>query len=251
MELVPQYGEKPLTFTDISVRIRSSDRKRINELAQRAAKEVTRVDSPEAFTIARRLAGEIKAAKAEIYDSKRAAKKPFEAVLNSIEDLAKELNGVLDEQEARLLALLKLYAKGLEEKQKEEQRLERARKAAEEKAHQEQVRKLEAEGKAEAARLAELQHSLDSEVRAMAMTPQPGLIPGGRLLHPWKFKLLDPVATVKANCIRLLKIDLDILACQDAVRAQLEIAPDHTPSLPGIEVTRETSVQIKATSRIK
>jgi hypothetical protein len=43
-----------------------------------------------------------------------------------------------------------------------------------------------------------------------------------------------------------LRVELDILACNDAVKAQLSIDPHTPPSLPGIEVTRETQVHVKA-----
>jgi hypothetical protein len=250
MELAPYVADKLLTVSDITVKIRSSDKKRILELTERIKKEITEVKDDESFTLARRAAGELKAAHGEIYDSKRAAKRPFEAVLASIEDLAKELIGNVEAEEERLATLLKGYVKVLEQKKREDQRLERAKKALEEKAHEERVNRLQADGQTQAAQLAELERGLELEVAAMNIEPEKGLVPGGRVTHPWKFKLVNPEATVKAGCIRLLKIEVDILACQDAVRAQLEIAPDHPPALPGIEVTQDISVTIKAASRI-
>lgn len=250
MELAPYYGERPLTVSDVSVKIRSSDRKRVLDLTERTNKEITEVKDDDSFTAARRAAGELKAMHGEIYDAKRGAKRPFEAVLTSIEDLAKELLGKVEAEEARLAQMLKGYVKQLEAKKRDEQRLEQAKKALAEKVHQERINNLEAQGQAEQAQLAELERGLGLEVAAMSIVSEKGLVPGGRVTHPWKFKLVDPSATVKAGCVRLLKIEVDILACQDAVRAQLEIAPDHFPALPGIEVTQDTSVTIKAASRI-
>jgi hypothetical protein len=250
MELAPYYGENPLTVSDVSVKIRSSDRKRVLDLTERINKEITEVKDDDSFTAARRAAGELKAAHGEIYDAKRGAKRPFEAVLTSIEDLAKELIGKVEAEENRLAQLLKGYVKQLEAKKRDEQRLDRAKKALEEKAHEERVNRLQADGQTQAAQLAELERGLELEVAAMNIEPEKGLVPGGRVTHPFKFKLINAEATVKAGCIRLLKIEVDILACQDAVRAQLEIAPDHAPALPGIEVTQDISVTIKAASRI-
>jgi hypothetical protein len=252
MELSPYYGEKLLTVSDISVKIRSSDRKRVLELTERTAKDITEIKDEDSFTAARRAAGELKAVHGEIYDSKRGAKKPFETVLASIEDLAKELIGKVEVEEARIAGLLKGYVKQLEQKKKDQERLERQMKALEEAAHKEKVRELQSNNASpEAIHNFEIERSLDLEIAAMNQEQEKGLVPGGRVTHPWKFKLVNAEATVKAGCIRLLKIELDILNCQDAVRAQLEIAPDHAPALPGIEVTQDISVTIKAASRIK
>jgi hypothetical protein len=251
MELSPYYGEKLLTVSDISVKIRSSDRKRILDVIATTAKEITEIKDEDSFTAARRAAGVLKMIHGEIYDSKRSAKKPFEMVLASIEDLAKEMIGKVEVEEARIAGLLKGYVKLLEQKKKDQERLERAVKAAEEAAHRQRVSQLQADGQTQAAQLAELERGLDLEVAAMNQEQEKGLVPGGRVTHPWKFKLVNAEATVKAGCIRLLKIELDILSCQDAVRAQLEIAPNHAPALPGIEVTQDISVTIKAASRIK
>jgi hypothetical protein len=251
MELSPYYGEKLLTVSDITVKVRSSDRKRVMDLTQRTAKDITEVKDEDSFTAARRAAGELKAAHGEIYDSKRGAKKPFEVVLASIEDLAKELIGKVEAEENRIGLLLKGYVKELEQKKKDQERVERQMKAAQEAAHQKRMREMQFNHESpQAIYEAEMARALELEVAAMAMEPEKGLVPGGRVAHPWKFKLVDAEATVKAGSIRLLKIELDILSCQDAVRAQLEIAPDHPPALPGIEVTQDITVTIKAASRI-
>lgn len=251
MELAPYYNKEPLTVTNITVLIRSGDRQRIQEIVERTKKEITEVKDQDSFTLARRAAGELKAVHGEIYDSKRSAKRPFEAVLASIEDLSKELLGGVEAEEERITNLLKGYVKMLEQKKKDQERVIKAVKAAEEKAHQQKIQALQADGQAEAAAQAELLRNLELEVAAMNMEPEKGLVPGGRVTHPWKFRLVDPEQTLKAGAKRLLKIEVDFLACQDAVKAQLEIAPDHVPTLPGIEVTQDTSVTIKAVSRIR
>ena len=89
VDLLPYYGEQPLTVGNITVKVRTSDRKRTAELIKRTSKEVTTVNDQDSFTAARRAAGELKASQNEIYDSKRSAKRPFEAVLQAIEDLSK------------------------------------------------------------------------------------------------------------------------------------------------------------------
>jgi len=81
--------------------------------------------------------------------------------------------------------------------------------------------------------------------------PLPGLIPGGRVDHVYDFELVDVNTTVKHGCWRLLKWSLDIRACQDSVRTQLEGIPEMEPSLPGIKITKRINVSVKAAARIK
>ena len=246
MELIPFYGENQLSASHITVRIRASDRQHAKALVARTQAEIKAVTDEPSYTAARRAAAELKNLSKEIYQAKRAAKSPFEAVTASIEDLAKEITGPVDTELERVLEVMTGYVRALEKKQKEAQRALQKRLDEEEKAHQETLRQLEESKRAQA----ELERSLELEVRAMTTVPLPGVVPGGRVTHPWRFKLLNATETVRAGCIRLLRIELDLLSCQDAVRAQLEIAPDKAPTLPGIEVTQDINIIIKASSRI-
>lgn len=275
MDLVPYFGETPFTASQITVQIRASDKTRAQALVKRTSAAITAVNDEATYTAARRAAGELKNFAKEIYESKRNAKRPFEAVEAAIEDLAKELSAPIDVEQNRIIELMTAHVRKLELEKKEAERKLLRQREAEERAHQEkmwqlQAEKEKAEKEARAAQDelkrreahieaeirnqelldAETARNLEIEVRAMTTEPLPGVVPGGRVTHPHKFRLVDAVQTVKAGSIRLLRIELDILACQDAVRAQLEIAPDREPTLPGIEITQETKINIKATSRI-
>lgn len=246
MELIPFYGENQLSASNVTVRIRTSDRQQAKALVARTSAEIKEVVDEETYTKARRAAAELKNLSKEIYQAKRNAKSHFEAVLAAIEDLAKEIMNPVDTELARVIQTMTGYVKGLEQERKAAQKALQERLDEEERQHQEHLKLLQETERQQA----ELERSLELEVRAMNTEPLPGVVPGGRVTHPWKFKLYDAAQTVKEGSIRLLRIELDILACQDAVRAQLEIAPDREPRLPGIEITQDISISIKAASRI-
>lgn len=246
MELTPFYEEAALSASRITVRIRTSDRKFAKDLVERTSKEINVVNDEASYTAARRAAAELKNLTKEIYSAKRAAKSPFEAVAASIEDLSKEIMQPVEAELARVIQVMTGYVRALEDKQKAAQKALKERLDQEEREHQERVKLLEETTRQQA----ELERSLELEVRAMSTEPARGVVPGGRVTHPWKFKLRDAKETVLAGGIRLLRIELDVLSCQDSVRAQLEIAPDKEPTLPGIECYQDISITIKAASRI-
>lgn len=275
MDLVPYYGEQPLTVSKITVQVRASDQQHAEELVKRAIAEVRIVKDEPTYTQARRVAAELKAYEKEIHESKRAAKRPFEAVLAAIEDRAKEFSLKVTNEEKRVLDLMTGYVRQLEEEKKAVERKLREKLEREEKEHQRRMAEMriekekaeaaaraaqdelerrkaseEAKKREEALQQAETLRNLEVEVRAMTMEPLKGVVPGGRVTHPRTFKLRNAEETVKAGCIRLLRIEVDVRACQDSVNSQLEIAPDQEPSLPGIEISQETKVQVKAASRI-
>jgi hypothetical protein len=276
MELAPYYGEQPLTVSNIVVRVSGADRKRVNEVVMRSKQEIVAVKDDDAFMQARRVAGELKATEKEIQDSKRAAKRPFEAIINALDELAKEVASPVVVEQHRVLDLIAGYVRQLEQKQKEELARQQALRDAEEQAHQAKLREMQlareaaerrareaedelarakakAEADAQRQKLADAQQmrDLELEVRAMNMEPVKGLVPGGRVSHPFKFKLLDAEKAVAAGLVRLLRIELNIPNCQDAVKSQLERNPDAQPVLPGIEISQEISVAIKPSSRIR
>lgn len=274
MDLIPYFGEARLRASGITIQIRTSDRQYAQELVRRC-NHIKAVTDEASYTEARRAAAELKNLSKEIYQAKRAAKQPFEAVEASIEDLAKEVGSPVDAEYERIIALMTGYVRILEDKQKAELARQREKAEAEARAHEEKMRLLQAEKDAAEAKAraaqdelarreaiieatkrnqvltdAETLRNLELELRAMTLEPVRGVVPGGRVTHPYKFRLISAAETVKAGGIRLLRIELDILACQDSVRSQLEIAPDKVPTLPGIEITQETSISIKASSRI-
>jgi len=271
LELSPYYGEQALTVANITVRVRSTDRERIKELVTKSQAENKAVTDENSFNRAKRSAANLKATEQDIHKAKRAAKIPFEVVLEKIEELAKDLSKPVIDEQARIIELMKdrvrqleiqraAEAKKLREKQEAEERahrakvreLELARAEAERKAReaQDQVERMkaqeEAKRKLEAVNNAETLRLLELEVASMMQEPVHGIVRGGRVSHPFQYKLINAEATVRAGCIRLLRIELDKRACDDAIRAQLEIAPDHEPTLPGIEVTQDLSISIKA-----
>jgi hypothetical protein len=168
---------------------------------------VTVVRDERTYQLARDAAGQLKAMLNEIGDSEKSAKRPFTAIGTKIGQLAKDVGGPVKAEHDRILRLCSAY-----------------------------VTKLEAE-----------RETLKAAGQLDQTEADKSLVPGGRVTHPWKFELIDVEAVIKGGAKRLLRIELDILACQDSVRAQLEIAPDQPPSLPGIKVTRETKVIVRAT----
>lgn len=271
MELSPYYGEQALTVADITVRIRSKDRERIKELLAQSQAENKVVTDENSFNRAKRSVSNLKAVEQEIHKAKRAAKTPFETVLDKIEELAKALSGPVVNEQTRIIELMKDRVRKLEAERAAEQKKLREKQQAEENAHRAKVRELElaraeaerkareaqdeverikaqeeAKRKLEAVNNAETLRLLELEVASMMQAPEHGIVRGGRVSHPRHYKLVNAEQTVKAGSIRLLRIELDIRACDDAVRAQLEIAPDHEPTLPGIEISQDLSISIKA-----
>lgn len=274
MDIVPYYGEQQLTTSALLVRVNPDDRERVNALCKRTS-QLNEVIEQEDFVMARRFAAELKAMSNEINDSKRSAKRPFEAVLGAIESLAKEVNAPVAKEQQRILEQLNAYVEHLEELKRESDRKRAQEAQAQKEAYERKIQEIEyakakAEALAKAANTAveverakteavqrelalaqaQLDRQLDMEIAQMNQEPPKGLVDGGRVDHRYKFKLVNAEQTVKAGCIRLLRIELNVLACQDSCRAQLDISPDKEPQLPGIQITKHTSVSVKAASRI-
>jgi hypothetical protein len=260
MKLIPYYGDKELTVSDIVVQVSQEDRKRVTDLVKRTA-AITQVTDKSEFTNARNAAGELKSLIAEITASKRSAKRPFEAVLNSVEELSKQVLEPVGDEQKRVLDLIAGYVRLLEEEAKEAERKRKEALEAQQRKHDEEMRKMrlqmEQASRDEAAKIAqgiersEMLANLELELAAMNQGPAKGLVPQGSVRHPFKFRLVDAEKTVKNGCISLLRIELNLLNCQDAVKRLLEIDPKCTPQLPGIEVTQEIQVSVRATSQIR
>src|SRR5215469_13643579 len=236
MEITPYYGDGDDALVirpdRLVIEISPEERERVLALVGRA-KVLREVTDEISFQAARRVAGELKGMEKEIYESKRAAKRPWEAILATIEQLATDVWAQGKAQQERLLGSLNGYVAQLDEAKRA---LAQA-KTTEELAKAQQLQFEQ-----------ELAADLD---KSLAPPPPPGLVPGGRVAHPYKFKLVDLPAVINNHRLELLRWELNIPACNDAVRLQLERNPDRKPVLPGIEITQEISVSVKAQTRSK
>jgi hypothetical protein len=249
MEIVPVVGEEPITSSNVEIRVNALDRQRVQALVERT-KIVTKVNDQETFTEARRVASELKGMLDEIETSRKQSKTPFTAVGRAIDDLAKDIAQPVQSAQNRILGLLSGYVAKLEAARKEEQRREaEARRIAQEEAD----RKVREAKSAQEKQVAELARELAADVEELGKDSEPprGLVPDGRVSHGYDFELADVNMVVRAGSWRLLRWELDILACRDSVRAQLELAPDREPELPGIKITKRINVSVKAAARIK
>lgn len=275
MEILPLYGEQPLSVSNVSVRVNPKDRQRAEDLVLRTGSIVS-VNDQEGFTRAKQAAGELKAMLNEIDAAKKATKQPFSAIGEAINEQARRVGDPVGNELQRVLGLLNGYVTRLEALREAEERrkAEEARRIQEE--HDRKIREAEeARAKAEAEARTATDEATREKARAdanaqMLVATQAqlakemaqeigqiggekntrGLVTGGRVDHPYEFKLLNLRETINAGRVDLLRWELDIRACQDAIRAQLERDPLAKPTLPGIEVTRKISVSVKASARV-
>jgi hypothetical protein len=250
MELHPFIGDEMIAASSIRVRVEREDQERVTALLART-KVIREVTDQISFDAARRLAGELKAMDRDIQASKRAAKTPFEAILAAIEQLAKDIWAEGKSEQDRLLGALNGYVARLEAARKAE---EEKRLAAEQARKEEADRRIaQAQLERDAAKAAQLQaeKEISESMDRMFAEPPKALVPGGRVDHKYTFKLVDLPQLINNHRLELLRWELNHSACMNAVRLQLERNPDKTPILPGIEITREISVSVKAQGRIE
>jgi hypothetical protein len=252
MQITPFVGDTVVSSDTVTIRINPSDRERADDLVLRTS-TIAIVRDERTFRNAREALGQLKSMLNEISDSEKGAKRPFSAIVNAIGQLAKDVGTQVKDEHERIQRLCSHYVAKLEaEKYAKRDAQRKAQAEAEQKITEARKRAALAQTENEKLRsqLALAQAELDRQtiVTAAQSDEQKSLVPGGRVDHPWRFELVDPKATVAAGGIRLLRIELDILACQDCVRAQLETNPDRVPTLPGITVSRETKVSVKATA---
>jgi len=276
VEIVPLVGNQPITAGSVIVRVNPDDRIRVAEAVERSS-AITHVNDDMTLSAAKRMAGEIKSLLDEIQDSKKAAKRPFAAVEKAIDALASEVGQPVQNESQRVLGLINGYVTELERRAKiearEKERLLQAQidaqraklreaQAAQEKAEAEaraakdEAARIRAHAEAErrkaAAEQAQLAAEMAREVSMIGVKPKQALVQGGRVDHKFEFTLEDVYATVSAlggQGWKLLRWELDIRACQDACKAQLEKDPDVEPKLPGISVKRTVNVSVRATAR--
>lgn len=257
-----------------TIQVNESDLGRVTRLVDQCT-AITTINDQASLDTATALAGRVKALINEVMDSRKAAKRPFAAVEQAIDNRADQIASGLQSQDKRIRGLMASYVAQVEAQQK----AERERREAQLRAEKERLEKIAAEARAaqlkaeaearaakdeaervraelrakrlEEARLdAELDQVLASEVANLNnRKPTPGLVRGGRVNHPWNFKLVDPQEAVRKGFGRCLRFEPDILACRDVVRAQLEReGPDAMPRIPGFEISRETSVSVRASA---
>jgi hypothetical protein len=254
MQITPFVGETIVSSDTVTIRVNPKDRERADDLVLRTS-TITIVKDAWTYATAREAAGQLKSMLAEINDSQKAAKGPFTAIVNTINTLAKDVGEAVKAEHERILKICSAYVAKIEaDEAAERAQLRKAQAEAEARIEEARRAALAAKTKTEVAEaqinLAKANVHHDGIKYAVAqLEEKPALVPGGRVTHPWKFELVAPMLTLKAASAHLLRIEVDYLACQDAVRAQLEKDPDRAPSLPGIRVTRETKITIKATTQ--
>jgi len=250
MQILPYVGETIVSSGTVRIEVNPQDRDRADDLIL-STSTISIVKDERTFKSARDAMGQLKSMLNEIIAGEKSAKQPFSAIVTRIGQLAKDVGLQVKAEHDRIQALTSRYVAALEAA--EAKRREEARKAqaeAETQIRQAQRAAELAKSEKEKARtqlqLAQAQVKHETLVADNQAREAQTLVPGGRVTHPWRFQLIDPEAVVKAGAKRLLRFELDLLACQDSVRAQLEIAPDKMPELPGIRITRETKVSVKA-----
>jgi hypothetical protein len=277
MEIQPFFGEEIITASGMEVRVNPDDRTRARAIVA-STSAVTEVKDDLTFSAARTAAGQLKAMLDEIAAAKKHAKLPFDAVGAAINNLAKEIAGPVEKEQNRVLALLNGYVTKLEaaKKAKERQEAERQRlaqaeadrKVREAEAERDRAQKALREAQDEVARALlqgeaakrenqllqqQLARELARDVEELGQPAEAprGLVPGGRVDHKYDFELVSVQTVCQAGHYRLLRWELDIRACQDNVRSQLESNPEAEPTLPGIKITKRLNVSVKAASRIQ
>lgn len=272
MQIIPYFGEEVITASGVLVFINPDDRTRAKMVVE-LSNAVTQINDQDTFDSARQAAARLKAMLDEIEESKKDAKKPFGLVEKEIDKLATSIAAPVKDEQKRILGLLNGYVAKLEIAKKEKERKEaEARRLAQAEADRKVREAEEAAALAQAALRAarseieaskrreeatrrenqllqeQLARDLAADVEELGkpFEPQRGLVPGGRVDHLYDFELVNVQQTVKAGHYRLLKWSLDIRACQDNVRSQLESNPDVEPTLPGIKITKRLSVSMRA-----
>jgi hypothetical protein len=279
LQIIPLFGQEPITASNVTISVNPEDRARAEALVKRT-QQFTYVSGDDmTYEDATAAAGELKAMLDDIQNSKKLAKGPFAAVEKAIDNLAAGLAGPVEKEHKRILALLAGHVAKLEAERKERERKEaearrlalaeadRKVREAQEEAKKAQQALRSAQDEIERAKLKEeatrrenelLRQQLEQELAGdaaelehMLELPPKGLVPGGRVNHDYEFTLVNVQATCEARCYRLLRWELDIPACKDSVKTQVELAPNVEPTLPGIKVTKKLSVSVKAAAGIR
>jgi hypothetical protein len=250
MELQTLIDSEVINAAELEVRVNPQDRQRAWVLVGQTTEEVKAVNDEETFAVARQAASRLKSMLDEIERGRKELKGPFDAVGARINELAKDVAGPVKAEQKRILGLLETYVGQLELARKQKELLEAESRRL---AHEEAMRKIKEAKNAREKEQALLALDLAADIESLGKEEGPprGLVPGGRVNHTYEFELLDARETIKDGYLRLLRCELDILACRDAVKSQLEKDPELEPRLPGIKITKKLNVSVQAAARIK
>ena len=255
MEISPYYGNEPLAINSVVIRVNPGDKKRAQALLAETSAVVAVTDN-DTFAQAKYAAGQLKSLLNEIEASRKATKQPFDAVIQAIAETAKGVAVPVGDEHKRILSLLNGYVARLEQARRAEERAKREEAARIQAEHDRKIaeaREAQARADAQAQMLLAAQAQLSKEIAAelaeLDREPAKAFVAGGRVDHKYTFRLVDVTQTIRAGALRLLRFEIDHLACQDSCRAQLDIDPNQEPTLPGIQVTRTINVSVKARSQ--
>lgn len=253
MQLTPYLGDTPIETDKFRCEADPQATKRIASLVSRSW-QITAITQEADAQLATRVAGEIRQMEEEINLAKRSTKGPIRAIEAGIEAVAKELLDPVLEEKKRISNLLASWVKQKEAALAEErrkaqealQKAEDARRKAEQEARKakDEVERFKAEqAMMEAKIIAGMQAQQLAHTEELKAT-----LPGTKVSHPYHFKLYDLKAVVNAGLQNILRVELDVLACNDIVRGQLAQGK-FEPEIPGVEITQETVVHVRAAKR--
>lgn len=253
MQLTPYLGDTPIETDKFHCEADPKATKRIAGLLHRTW-EITHVRDEAEAQVATRMAGEIREMEEEINLAKRQTKGPIRAIENGIEAVAKELLGPVLEEKRRIGNLLAEWVKQREAAMREAYRkgqealrkAEEARRRAEEetKKAKSEIERMKAEQVAMEAKIIEGMQAQQLELAKEGKAT----LPGTKVSHPLHFRLLSLKTVVDAGLESILRIELDILACNDIVRGQMAQGK-FEPEIPGVEITQDTVVHVRAMRR--
>lgn len=267
MQITPLFGQEPITSSNVTISVNPNDRARAVALVE-STKAVAEVTDEDSFAEARQVAAQLKAMLDEIEAARKQAKQPFAAVARSVDQVASDASAPVKKAQDRILGLLAGYVARLELARKQRELLEAQARQEHRQAQEEAIRKINEareglKGAVYEEERAKLQNLATQQQLAMELAgdiedldepeePPRGLVPGGRVNHTYEFELVDVKACVDAGCWRLLRWEIDVLACRDAVKNLVEmLPPDQEVTLPGIKITKKLKVSVQAASRIK
>jgi signal transduction histidine kinase len=254
MQLTPYLGDTPIESDKFRCEPDPRAIQRITGLISRTW-EITQVGTEAEAQLATRVAGEIRDMEEEINLAKRQTKNPIRAIENGIEAVAKELLGPVLEEKRRIGNLLSLWVQKKEaELAEERQKAREALRAAEE--AQRKAEQAQRQAEDESARLKAEQAMIEAQIIAGMQAQQlaesmeqKAKLPGTKVSHPYHFRLVNLKAVVAAGLEGIiLRVELDVLACNDMVRTQLAQGKAE-PEIPGVEITQETVVHVRAMRR--
>lgn len=245
MEIEAKLDGEVIAASRLEISVDPDDLERARALVDQTSKEVKAVTDQDTFAAARAAAGRLKSMLDEVEVSRKRVKQPFAKVGKEIDALAKDVVGPIKDEQDRILALLGGYVEKLEAVRKQDEyRKEEERRLA----WEESIRNIKEAKTAQERELAQLAFDLAADVDALGNDELParGLVPGGRVNHTPDFELLDAGTVFAEGYGGLLRCELDILACRDAVKRQLEAHPNREPSLPGIRIIKRINVSVHA-----